>query len=636
MKKTISLILVAFVILSMMMLTACSSEKAVVESVLTLSGDYVGQRVITVKYPLDTHIDSLTKKFETKNPLIESEKSTFEYKGVGNDGYTFVMNIVFDSREDYLSQISQLVGRDVVSAMYQPESVLCSGTRMKEDFDVADIIRWMTDISENNEETESVKYDYPVNTVSINGTVFNTGSMVDISKREGEAIDSISIETTNLKDGTYDRTVTFLVPNKTFTKLKGSIEPYFSSITPDSAHYSDWTNLGENWEYKVILKSLSIEELSQCTAMLLDTDKDTLFYGDRDNTSTPLTEGLVFEEEFNTFSFMNSKGDNVDLLYKYALPVKTTHGDGSVFIDSKWSAIGEWNDGVYSVSPDTDTFEIRVPDGIQYSINGIKMKLDIADSNELVRKTEFLYSKTNGMDAMLYAHDFFDKKGAEVETDEDDENFICRVIMRGDSQSVNDQLVRFFGSGNFLAYNKKDRRLSLSDRTELTEYVDFSYMLNHKNIEQPITYTVASSSEEKLVSLSCDSSDTQKAKGDAKQLTVDVTSGKGTVVYKGKIADIGAIVIFCIVCVAILVLVAVVGVIIIKKKNTGSAKIDIKKLFPKKKEKVEDIEEVKELSDKELLDEINADIEKQIDAMGDETEISELERIMNSDEPLDE
>ena len=56
----------------------------------------------------------------------------------------------------------------------------------------------------------------------------------------------------------------------------------------------------------------------------------------------------------------------------------------------------------------------------------------------------------------------------------------------------------------------------------------------------------------------------------------------------------------------------------------------------KKKEEIEEIEEVKELSDKELLEEINADIEKQIDAMGDDSEMSELERIMNSDEPLDE
>lgn len=634
MKKTISLILVALVLVSMLMLTACSSEKAVVESVFTIDSNYVGQRTITVKYPLDTHIDSLEKKLEAKNPLIDSEKSTFEYEGVGNDGYTFVMNIVFDSREDYISQISQLVGRDVVSDMSQPESVLCSGTRMKEDFDVADIIRWMTDLSENNEETENVKYDYSVNTVSINGTVFNTDSKVDISEREGQAIDSISIETTNLKDGTYDRTVTFLVPNKTYTKLKGSIEPYFASLTPDSASYSDWTNLGENWEYKVILKAVDIEKLSECTAMLLDTNKDTLFYGDRDNTSTPLTEGLVFEEEFNTFSFMDSKGNDVDLIYKYALPVKTTHGDGSVFVDTKWSAIGEWVDGVYSVNPKTDTFEIRVPDGIQYSINGIRMNLDIADRNEFVRKTEFLYSKSNGMDAMIYARDFFENKGAVVETDEDDENLICRVVMSGDSQSVNDQLVKFFGSGNFMDFNVKDRALSLSDKTELTEYVNFSYMLNHKNAERPITYTVKSSCDEKLVSLSCDTSDNVKAKGDSKQLTVDVTAGEGTVIYKGKVANIGAIVVFCIVSIVLFVLAVAVVVLILKKKKSGSVSFDFKKMFSKKK--AEKTEIIEELSDKELLDEINADIEKQIDAMGDDAEISELERIMNSDEPLDE
>jgi RNA polymerase sigma-54 factor len=73
MKKTISLILVTLVLVSMLMLTACSSEKAVVESVFTIDGNYVGQRTITVKYPLDTHIDSLEKKLEAKNPLTDSD-----------------------------------------------------------------------------------------------------------------------------------------------------------------------------------------------------------------------------------------------------------------------------------------------------------------------------------------------------------------------------------------------------------------------------------------------------------------------------------------------------------------------------------------------------------------------------------
>lgn len=628
MKKIFSIILVVMLLVSMtLMLTACTDNKAVVESVLEMNSDYSGHRRITIKYPLDTRIDALSKELEKSNPLINSESSTFEYKGVESDGYVFVMDIVFDSRESYLSQISQIVGREVVSDMYQPESVMCTGTRMIEDFDVADIIKWITDLSQDNEETDSVKYDYAVNTVSINGTVFNTGSTVDISQREGKAVDSISVQTTNLKDGTYDRTVTFLVPDKTYDELKGSIEPYFASLTPTSAQYSDWTNIGENWEYKVILKSLSIEELSECTAMLLDTDEDALFYGDRDNSSTPLTEGLVFEEEFNTFSFMTKKGESTPIYYEYALPVKTTHGDGSVFCDKKWSVMGEWNDGVYSVSTSDDIFKIRVPDGIQYSISGIRMNLDIRGKNDFVRNTEFLYSKNDSMEAMLYAKDFFEKKGAAVETDEDDENLICRVICEGDSAAVTDQLVKYFGSGNFMTYSTKDRAMALSQKTKFTEYVNLSYMLNADNAQKPITYTVSSSCEEKIISLSSDDSDTQKAKADTKKLTVDVVSGEGTVEYKGNIPDVSSIIIYCIVGIVMLALCIAMIVLMLKKqkksKNDSDCDLSQTTIFS--------ISDLKERSDKDYLDEINADIEKQIDAMKDDGEISELERIFNSD-----
>ena len=96
MRKVISLILVIFVLLSMLALTACSSEKATVESVFELNSEYAGRRTITIIYPLDIQIDSLARELETRNPLAESEKSNFDYKGVESDGYVFVMNIVFD------------------------------------------------------------------------------------------------------------------------------------------------------------------------------------------------------------------------------------------------------------------------------------------------------------------------------------------------------------------------------------------------------------------------------------------------------------------------------------------------------------------------------------------------------------
>ncbi|MBE6825166.1 MAG: hypothetical protein E7513_07485 [Ruminococcaceae bacterium] len=617
MKKTLSLFLAILVFVFILALSGCSSEKAKVESVLEVDSDFAGHRTITLKYPLDVHIEELEKSLLSINPLKDSEKSTFEYNGVGQDGYIFVMELNFSSYDEYVSQISGLVGREVYSYLSQPQTVLTTGTRMIEDFDVSELVSWITKCAQNIEATKDIEYDFSFNTVSINGSVFNTGSTVDISQREGKPINSITVETTNLKDGTYDRTITFSIPNKTYIDLSGSLESYFTANTNPEAQYCDWTSQGSNWEYKVIYKSLTIEELSQYTAKLLDTKSDIVFYGDKDNSSTPLSEGLVFEENFDTFSFMGESGESVELLYKYALPTKTTHGDGSVFDNGKWSTVGAWQDGIYSVSVEKDTMNIRIPDGIQYAINGINFDLEVLGDNHFIRRTDFLYSKTQGIDGMLYAKEFFESKGATVETDEDDDNLICRVFCEGDDATITDQLVKYFGSGNFMAYEVKNPAMALSAKTKLTDYVSLQHMLNSTNANRPITYTVHSSGDENIIDLSCENVDSDKSSQDTDVLLVEVQGGQGTVVYNGNIPNTKNIIIYCIVGVFMFsaCVVAIVYMLYRQRKRKHSGN-DNSTAIPQQTTtfSIAELTALSDKADKELLEEIDKDINEKIEA----------------------
>lgn len=625
MKKIISLILAVLVLVSTLALTACSAvEKAKVESLLEIDSEFSGHRSITVKYPLDAHVDELTDTLLDSNPFKDSESSTFEYMGVLQDGYTFVMDIVFNSREDYLSQVRTLLDRRVTSNVSRPDSVLTSGTRMVENFDVSELISWMSDISTQDELTKAIEYDCAVNTVSIDGDVFSTTSTIDINERTGEPINSILVETTNLKDGTYDRTVTFSIPNDTYNKLSSSLEQYFTTNTSSKAQYCDFTSLGTAWEYKVIFKSLSLDELSQYTAMLLDTDENTLFYGDKDNSSTPLSEGLLFEESFDTFSFMNKDCESVPVEYRYALPTETTHGDGTVFYDSKWNTVGSWLDGIYSVSVDTDTFNIRIPDGIQYAINGIDTTLEIVGVDNFIRTTDFLYSKTQGMDGMLYAKRFFEQKGATVVTDEDDKNLICSVVCQGSSAQITDELTQYFGSGNLMAYTTKDTAFSLSMKTELTDYVNLSHMLNSTNANRPITYTVKSVGDESIKSLSC-GSDTIKVKNNTDTLPlVAVDGGQGTVIYNGKIANTKNIIVFCVVVILILLgILAVVGYILYRRYKSRVLPYDANDTQDTSEVESEQTEPLSD-DDKQFRDEIDKDISSKIESDRIETLSKEL------------
>lgn len=645
MKRTLSIFLAILLVLSTLVLTACGTDKAVVESVLEIDSDYAGHRSITVKYPLSVYIDELEKELTKNNPLADSAKSTFEYVGVDDDGYKFVMDIVFDSHDEYISQVSSLIGREATSYMSQPHSVLAKGTRMKEDFDTADLVSWMTKCSAAVDDTKNVEYSYKVNTVSINGEVFNTDSTIDVQSVKGYAVNSIMIETTNLKDGTYDRTITFSVPNKTYIDLSGSIKEYFTTNTSPAAQYCDWTSQGTSWEYKVIYKGITLDELADYTSMLLDTDSDEVFYGDKDNSSTPLSEGLVFEENINTSSFIGNDGA-VKLSYKYALPTKTTHGDGSVYADGKWNAVGVWQDGIYSVESQSDNMNIRIPDGIQYSINGIRMDMEVLGKDNFVRTTELLYSKTQGIDGMHYAQNFFGSKGAQTELDEDEDNLICRVICEGDSAKITDHLVSCFGSGNFVAYSVKEKALSLSDKTELNDYINFSYMLNSTNSNRPITYTVHSSSDENIIDMSCDSVDGARLSENSGVFKVDVKGGQGTVSYNGSIPDKVSIIVYSVI--GALMLLATVGAIVLmlkKQQKKVTAKQDVAPSVSQQTTtfSIAELKTRKEKIDKQYRDEIDKDIEEKIEAdriegLSRELKAKELEKLtrMVNGEPIDE
>ena len=611
MRKTISLLLCVLVMVPVLLLCACGDSNATVESIMEIDSNYVGHRKITVTYPLSADVDELTKILKENNPLPKGKASRFEYFGVEHDGYSFVLDIVFESKDDYVKKMSELVGRQVQSDMRQIETVMCTGTRMKEDFDVADVISWITELSLENNNTKNIGFDYSVNTVSINGTVFNTKSTVDIDEREGEAVESITIETANLKNETFDRTVTYIVPSKTYEKLAGSIEPYFASITPSNAQYADWTNKGANWEYKVILKG--VENLGEGTVRLLENDFHHIGYGHFGDVESPLSESLAFEESFNTFSFVNKKGDPVELTYIYALPTKTTHGDGMMLTNGSWEKVGAWSEGVYTLTTESDMFNIRIPDGIQYDIEGIDMKLKVNDNDSFTKTIDFLYEKADGMDAMLFAQEYFRNKGAMVETGENDEYLFCKVTCSGTSSEITDQYVKLFGSGNFMTYKLKQPALSLSKKSRMTDYIDFSYMLNSENAQKPITYTVTSDSNEKIKSLSLEGGETLKRKGDDTLLCIFVPQGKGIVSYKGKIPNAGRVVLFCIVSISVVALAVAVFYL---------------KFLKKKKVKNEEILAEEILSDSELKDEIDRDIEENIGNMTDE-DISELERLVN-------
>lgn len=566
MKKLISVLLTVILCLSVgAALTGCDSPSVAVSSALEINSAFSGTRTVDIMYPLSVDIDGIKDVLVEDSPASDIDGAEFSYIGVEEDGYHFELKLSFTDREQYESIVSGIIGRSASSVLSLKNTSLTKGTRMAEDFDVSELISWIERDTADSKDLKSFGFDYGSNTVKIGLKSYDTGSTVSINDCEGSRITSVSVMTANYKDGKYDRTIVFRVPNETYLHNKDAVEEYFLSNTSPDAEYSGWTAEGSNMLYSAIFNGVDLEKLNEVTSMLLDTDSGDIYYGDRDNNSTPLSEGMSFEETVDTFSFIGPDNGFPKLEYAYSLPESTTHGDGSVFENGKWVGKGSWEEGVCRLTLDSGAGRISIPDGIQYAINGINFRLVSLGDNRFRRSTEFLYSKTDGYDGMSYANKFFLSKGVDSEIGDDGDNLTCTVTSEGTVDEITSDLVKLFGSGNFMAYRRSEGTFSLTVKTELTDYVNLGYMLNSANANRPMTYYVSSQGGDNIVSVSVDGDET--AYTDHSSSSLPVNGGCATVEYHGNIPIISHIVIYSVTGSVLLILTAFVAVMLLKPKK---------------------------------------------------------------------
>ena len=406
---------------------------------------------------------------------------------------------------------------------------------------------------------------------------YTVSETVDVNDLQGSTVSALSVRTSNDRKGRYDRTFVFTVPNSSYISSKDSFEEYFLTNTAPQAGYYGWTAEGANMLYTVIYEDLSVEELRDYTAMLLDTDSVEISYGDSDNTSTPLMEGMVFEESLDTFSFIGHDQGAPVLNYSYSLPASTTHGDGAVYKDGSWVTEGRWEEGVYKAELSSGSMQLRVPDGVPYSINGVDFYLDSLGDGRFRRTTSFLYSKSDGFDGMNYAADFFTAHGAQAVTGEDDDNLICSVVCEGAAPEITDELVRLFGSGNFMAYRASSAAFALSKKTEFVDYVNLSSILNSSNAARPMRYYISSPSSENIVSVSVDGA--ESAYSSAAKSALELKGGVGTVEYKGNIPITSNILIYSLIGAALTAAVVLIAVLLLRRRKARKPGAEAQKVI---------------------------------------------------------
>ncbi len=551
MKRFFAVILIAALCVTLCLtLSGCDSPEVRVESVMDLTKEFKGSRVITVVYPLSADIDAIKEDIISDCPAHGTDGVSFTYLGATENGYSFELKLSFDNAAEYEAQASAVIGRDANAVLACKQNAMFSGTRMAEDFDVSDMIEWIIRDTKSASATKDYTFAYPYNKVTVGGKAYDTGSTVSVNDGSGIQVNCIDVKTYNEKASllgrTFDRSFVFTIPADTYAEKKRSINAYFEELSDGGALITD-THEGNNILYTVTYEGLSLSELEETTAAMLDSDGVSIFYGDKGNMSTPLFEGRVLEETLDTLSFSGPEGNPPTLKYTYSLPTNAVRGEGAVYQEGGWKNTGTWDDGAYRMEDASGLTHLRIFDGRQYSIDGVNIELTAQGDGTFRRVTSFLYLIKDGFEGPVYAAKFFRSKNADTTADNDDEHIICSVICEGDPDEINASLENIFGKGNYIAYERKSG--ALSDKTTYIDYIDLRETLSVENAAISVTYTASAENGENIVTLTNGGSET--AYKNSSDSRLEIAGGPANVGYHGVIPKAGNILLYIIFGVAL-------------------------------------------------------------------------------------
>lgn len=550
--------------------SGCENTKVQVENLINMNAQFKGSRSVTVntgfvfegKEDLKAQFDETVKEF-CPSVFKREVKSA-------DEGLKYIFTIEFESKEDYINKISSVLDRQAGAALGTPDSDLARGWHLKEDFDGMELIEWLQDgIAEKKYNDIDFEYESTSNIVNLGGDIQSSqSSQIDINTVEGYPVTAVSIETTNNKKDSYDRRFTLSVPQSTYEKMAKTLQTIMRERTAADAVYSGWTQQGNNQEFQVLYQGITASQLQRVTSLFLDCKESSIYYGDENNSSTPLAEQLVFEENIDVLSFVPKKDGEVAFSYKYSLPLKTTHGEGLVFSKGVWEKQGSWVDGVYTLNSKNKAFTVRIPDGIQYDIEGLAVTLENNGGDSFTRSLDFLYSKKDGEEGRNYAYQFFKKQGVSVSQKQSDDALICRIAMKGTAQQISKQLDDLFGGGNTLERTENTSTMAVVTDIALKDSMNLSYMLTGGNAEVPFTYTLINKGGENIISLNGEG----EAKKDSAAVAendgayrIALQGGENTMELSATVPYVQGVTTYCVVAGAMLLIAVLLILFFIRK-----------------------------------------------------------------------
>ncbi|MDQ5983795.1 MAG: hypothetical protein RUMPE_00823 [Eubacteriales bacterium SKADARSKE-1] len=490
-KKPISIISFFIILTGLFFISGCNSKSIIVNTALNIDSSFCGNRTISLEFPKDLVDPNSAQAINLEETIFKSCPNILTFEKNQNTNttiYTFTLN--FDSATDYISKIETLTSRPVTVNFFCGNTPLTNGLRCEEDFDSKELFSWLYNACKNGSNLSSLDINLKCAGTKLvaNGKEFWTSNKISVSNVNFQPVEKISIYTKNNFDGTFNRTIKFSFSKETVNSLGNKLTEYMAEKTPENIGSCGWIYLDGAREYIISYTNLNLDELSQYTNSIFNTDScHKICYQTDINQSTLFKKVDVFQDSLDLSAF-SSDEKNVNLEYKY----DTATEKAKQYLDGQLQDIGELCDNSFCLNTKTSGLRLYIPNSTDYKIEGIDFKLNYLENNNFEKSIYLKYNKDD-KEPISYTQWYLNEKNidAEQETYEAGSNNIYKILKIGNPSEISQLGKDVFGDGNSVSYTFENYNFNIHNSTKIKDNVRLSKILTGGNKTTPITYIVS-------------------------------------------------------------------------------------------------------------------------------------------------
>lgn len=493
-------ILVVTFLLITFLLCSCGAK---ISTLLTVNNDFSGERVITcVAAKSDVSgnfkggvnkIDDIFAKYCP--PDMKYSKTEDAYN------YVYTLRLPFTSLDDYKQKVKKITGRDANIIFSVPNSVFASGVAVSEDFNSIDLLSWFKKIVQDEKLMDDVSNLWEISgtKVTFNGKEYSTGSNINVNDITYNPLEKIVINTTKNSDGSFSRTINYVIPSSTYNANTEKIKTFMNSVVPQGATGS-WTSSVNGQTFTISFSAKDASELVAKMSTVLNSKSCTVTENPG-NGINPFSKYTDFSENLDLSAFASDSQSRVNVEYKFT----TVQSEKIIGVQAGDNNIGNPNSNTYSGSFRTGVLKLRLMAEKKYTVNSIDIKTSVHSGSLVDKNIVFTYAVDASNEASVVAKRYFESlkipKLAIDSTTNKNGQQICEITASGNTQEVNSALMVLFGKGNSVDYTTRKKSI-FTIEGNFTETINMSDFMSRIGYSQTINYTVKANDGERIKELS--------------------------------------------------------------------------------------------------------------------------------------